>query len=149
MLYLVLILGAQVVRWAQNWVRKWLRRRARLSALHFFWCALPALTWIDPECSCQPDPGNQLGKELPRHAQRHIAQHWWKKKTILKFKKTKLFIIFNPFLPTGHFIAPKLIILIKCLIDVLFSKCCFNVSLCRTRCEFWHSNHVQVSKIKK
>ena len=30
----------------------------------------------------------------------------------------------------------KLIISIKCLIDVYFSKCCFNVSLCRTRCEF-------------
>ena len=32
--------------------------------------------------------------------------------------------------------APKLIILIKCLIDIYFSMCCFNVSLCRTRCEF-------------
>ena len=28
--------------------------------------------------------------------------------------------LFNPFLPTGQFIAPKLIILIKCLIDILF-----------------------------
>ena len=27
---------------------------------------------------------------------------------------------FNPFLPTRQFMAPKLIILIKCLIDVLF-----------------------------
>ena len=26
----------------------------------------------------------------------------------------------NPFLPTGQFFAPKLIILIKCLIDILF-----------------------------
>ena len=42
---------------------------------------------------------------------------------------------FGPFLPTGQFFAPKLIILIKCLM-FYFSKCCFNVSLCRTRCEF-------------
>ena len=28
----------------------------------------------------------------------------------------------NPFLPTGQFIAPKLIILIKFLIDILFFK---------------------------
>ena len=44
-------------------------------------------------------------------------------------------LIFNPFLPTGQFLAPKLIILIKCLTDIFFSKCCFNVSWCRTRCE--------------
>ena len=31
----------------------------------------------------------------------------------------------NPFLPTGQFMAPKLIILIKCLIDVLFFKVLF------------------------
>ena len=31
----------------------------------------------------------------------------------------------NPFLPTGQFLAPKLIILIKCLIDVLFFKVLF------------------------
>ena len=28
----------------------------------------------------------------------------------------------NSFLPTGQFFAPKLIILIKCLIDILFFK---------------------------
>ena len=32
---------------------------------------------------------------------------------------------FNPFLPTGQFFAPKLIILIKCLIDILFFKVLF------------------------
>ena len=31
----------------------------------------------------------------------------------------------NPFLPTGQFMAPKLIILTKCLIDVLFFKVLF------------------------
>ena len=31
----------------------------------------------------------------------------------------------NPFLPTGQFMAPKLIILIKCLIDILFFKVLF------------------------
>ena len=48
-----------------------------------------------------------------------------------------------PFLPAGQFFAPKLIILMKCLIDVLFFKVfqsvlftCFNVSLYRTRCDF-------------
>ena len=29
-------------------------------------------------------------------------------------------LVINPLLPTGQFMAPKLIILIKCLIDVLF-----------------------------
>ena len=43
---------------------------------------------------------------------------------------------FNPFRPTGPFMAPlKIIILIKDLISFYYSKCCFNVSLCRTRCE--------------
>ena len=32
----------------------------------------------------------------------------------------KLNLDFNPFLPTGQFMAPKLIVLFKCLIDVLF-----------------------------
>ena len=32
---------------------------------------------------------------------------------------------FNPFLPTEQFLAPKLIILTKCLIDILFSKVLF------------------------
>ena len=32
---------------------------------------------------------------------------------------------FNPFLPTGQLFAPKLIILIKCLIDILFFKVLF------------------------
>ena len=31
----------------------------------------------------------------------------------------------NPFLPTGQFMAPKLIILIKCLIDILSFKVLF------------------------
>ena len=31
----------------------------------------------------------------------------------------------NPFLPTGQFLAPKLIVLIKCLIDILFFKVLF------------------------
>ena len=31
----------------------------------------------------------------------------------------------NPFLPTGQFIAPKLIILIKCLIDIFFQSVVF------------------------
>ena len=31
----------------------------------------------------------------------------------------------NPFLPIGQFMAPKLIILIKCLIDILFFKVLF------------------------
>ena len=31
----------------------------------------------------------------------------------------------NPFLPTGQFLAPKLIILVKCLIDILFFKVLF------------------------
>ena len=35
----------------------------------------------------------------------------------LKKNETEMF---NPFLPTGQFMAPKLIILIKCLIYVLF-----------------------------
>ena len=53
--------------------------------------------------------------------------------------------LINPFLPTGQFMAPKLIILVKCLIDILYFKVLFNVSLCRTRCEFgMHNNHVQV-----
>ena len=33
--------------------------------------------------------------------------------------------VINPFLPTGQFFAPKLIILIKCLINVLFFKVLF------------------------
>ena len=33
--------------------------------------------------------------------------------------------LFNPYLPTGHFLAPKLIILIKCLIGILFFKVLF------------------------
>ena len=33
--------------------------------------------------------------------------------------------LFNPFLPTGQFLAPKLIIWIKCLIDILFFKVLF------------------------
>ena len=32
---------------------------------------------------------------------------------------------FNPFYPTGQFFAPKLIIFIKCLIDILFFKVLF------------------------
>ena len=36
-----------------------------------------------------------------------------------------VYIDFNPFLPTGQFFAPKLIILVKCLIDVLFFKVLF------------------------
>ena len=32
---------------------------------------------------------------------------------------------FNPILPTGQFMALKLIILIKCLIDILFLKLFF------------------------
>ena len=32
---------------------------------------------------------------------------------------------YNPFLPPGQFMAPKLIILIKCLIDVLLFKVLF------------------------
>ena len=53
------------------------------------------------------------------------------------FDKLKcFFFLVNPFLPTGQFMVPKWIILIKCLIDILISKCCFNVCLCRTRCEF-------------
>ena len=47
-------------------------------------------------------------------------------------KKSKR--LFNPFLPTGQFLAPKWIILIKCWIDIL--KCWFNVCSCWTRCEF-------------
>ena len=40
--------------------------------------------------------------------------------------KTYSAIIFiNPFLATGQFMAPELIILIKCLIDVLFFKVLF------------------------
>ena len=42
-------------------------------------------------------------------------------------------LCFNPFLPTSF--LPPIIILMKCLM-FYFSKCCFNVSLCRTRCEF-------------
>ena len=42
----------------------------------------------------------------------------------------------NPLFPTGQFMAPKLVILTKCFMNFYFSKCCFNVSLCRTRCEF-------------
>ena len=33
--------------------------------------------------------------------------------------------IINPFLPAGQFMAPKLIILIQCLIDILFFKVLF------------------------
>ena len=33
--------------------------------------------------------------------------------------------VINPFLSTGQFIAPKWIILIKCLIDILFFKVLF------------------------
>ena len=40
----------------------------------------------------------------------------------------------NPFLPTGQYLAPKLIILIKCFMDIYFSKCSKS-SLCRTRWE--------------
>ena len=35
--------------------------------------------------------------------------------------------MFNPFFRAGQFFATKLIILIKCLIDIHFSKCCSNV----------------------
>ena len=41
----------------------------------------------------------------------------------------------NPFHPTGPFLAPKLIILIV-FNWFIISQCCFNVSLCSTRCEF-------------
>ena len=34
-------------------------------------------------------------------------------------------LVINPFLPAGQFTAPKLIILIKGLIDILFSKVLF------------------------
>ena len=37
----------------------------------------------------------------------------------LVIKRAGLFLL-NPFLPTGQFLAPKLIISIKCLIDILF-----------------------------
>ena len=40
-------------------------------------------------------------------------------------KLVNLFYIINPFLPTGQFMATKLIILIKCLIDILFFKVLF------------------------
>ena len=60
---------------------------------------------------------------------------------------------FNPFHPTGRFMVSKLNNLTKHLTNFLFvSKCCFNGSLCRTRCVFhsiWQSNHVQVLKIEK
>ena len=36
-----------------------------------------------------------------------------------------LYRLINPFLPTGQFLAPKLIILMKCLIDILFFKVLF------------------------
>ena len=35
------------------------------------------------------------------------------------------FLNFKPFLPTGQLIAPKIVILMKCLIDVLFFKVLF------------------------
>ena len=51
----------------------------------------------------------------------------------LKFPNSK----FNPLRPTGPFMAHKLIILIKDWNSFFsYSKCSFNVSLCRTRCEF-------------
>ena len=33
--------------------------------------------------------------------------------------------LINPFLPAGQFFAPKLIILMKCLIEILFFKVLF------------------------
>ena len=36
-----------------------------------------------------------------------------------------MIIIINPFLPTGQFLVPKLIILIKCLNNILFFKVLF------------------------
>ena len=59
-----------------------------------------------------------------------------------------MIIQLKPFLPTGQFLAPKLIILNKCLIDIVFLQSVVLVFLFVEQDVWtWYSNHVQVLKI--
>ena len=49
----------------------------------------------------------------------------WRSQFNKQWKAHLYEMVINPFLPTGQFMAPKLIILIKCLIDILFFKVLF------------------------
>ena len=60
--------------------------------------------------------------ERPGHTQEEARLE---KKGRNKIRQFNFELTFNPFLPTGQFMAPKLIISIKCLIDVLFFKVLF------------------------
>ena len=52
---------------------------------------------------------------------------------------------FNPFRPTGPFLAPKLIVLIKFLHFKVLFYCFFMLN----KMWIWHREHVQVLKIEK
>ena len=62
-----------------------------------------------------------------RQFSKNAAEFWRQRQSFLAakwnpptFRYIFLSVAFNPFLLTGQFLAPKLIILIKCLIDILF-----------------------------